>query len=104
MGTEVLINFIRPELLILVAVLWCFGLFLKKMPWFTAEWAIPFILLLMGIVLTILYLAIILNEGFTQITILMGIIQGILIAAVAVFFNESIKQLFIKRPEDKQRE
>lgn len=104
MGMEVLINFIRPELLILIAVLWCFGLFLKRMPWFKDDWAIPFILLLMGIVFTILYLAIILSEGFNRVTILMGIIQGILIAAVAVFFNEAVKQVFIKRPEDKQRE
>lgn len=100
MNYEILLQFIRPELLILVAVLWCLGLFLKKMPWFTAEWAIPLILLFVGIILTILYLAIILAEGFTQITILMGLIQGILIAAVAVFFNETIKQIFIKRLED----
>jgi len=100
MEYEFLVQFIRPELLILVAALYCLGLFLKKMPWFTAEWAIPLILLVVGIVLTILYLAIILGEGFTQITILMGLIQGILVAAVAVFFNETIKQVFFKRIED----
>lgn len=103
MNNEILLQFIRPELMILVAALYCLGLFLKKMPWFTVEWAIPLILLVVGIVLTILYLAIILGEGFTQITILMGLIQGILVAAVAVFFNETVKQVFVKRLEDNTR-
>jgi hypothetical protein len=103
MNNEILLQFIRPELMILVAALYCLGLFLKKMPWFTAEWAIPLILLVIGIALTILYLAIILAEGFTQITILMGLIQGILVAAVAVFFNETVKQVFVKRIEDNSK-
>lgn len=100
MDYEILLQFIRPELLILVAVLWCLGLFFKKMPWFTAEWAIPLILLVVGIILTTLYLAIILAEGFTQVTILSGFIQGVIIAALAVFINESMKQVFVKRLED----
>lgn len=103
MNNEILLQFIRPELMILVAALYCLGLFLKKMPWFTAEWAIPLILLVIGIALAILYLAIILAEGFTQITILMGLIQGILVAAVAVFFNETVKQVFVKRIEDNSK-
>ena len=103
MNNEILLQFIRPELMILVAALYCLGLFLKKMPWFTAEWAIPLILLVIGIALTILYLAIILAEGFTQFTILMGLIQGILVAAVAVFFNETVKQVFVKRIEDNSK-
>lgn len=100
MDYEIISQFIKPELFVLVVVLWCLGLFLKKMPWFKVDWAIPLILLVVGVILTILYIAIILAEGFTQITILAGIIQGILVAAVAVFFNETIKQVFVKRLED----
>lgn len=101
MDFEIILQLIRPELLILVAFLWCLGLFFKKAPWFTAEWMIPFLLLGIGILFTILYLAIILGEGFTKVTFLMGIIQGVLIAALAVYINEALKQVFVKRLEDK---
>jgi hypothetical protein len=106
MGIEILLQFIRPELLILVAVLWGIGFLLKKAPWFTGEWKIPFLLWALGIVLAILYLGLILNEGPWRIIIFIGFIQGSLITFTTVFFNETIKQVFVKRLEDnfKKRE
>lgn len=102
MNMELLLEFIRPELLILVIFLWCLGLFFKKAPWFQEEWAIPFILLFIGLIITIVYIAIVLGEGFLPEVIIMGIIQGVIIAALAVFGNELIKQGTVKRKEDKE--
>lgn len=103
MDLEVLLQFVRPELLILVAVLWCLGFFLKKAPWFQEEWMIPFILLFLGMVLAVLYIGIVLVEGFSAAAIISGICQGILVAALAVLINEAGKQLFVKRMEDKNK-
>lgn len=94
------IEFIRPELFILVIFLWCLGLFLKKAPWFAAEWSIPFILLGVSLIITIVYMAIVVELGFTPVVMVTGIIQSVLIAAVAVFGNEIIKQTITKRIED----
>lgn len=95
-----IVEFIRPELFILVVFLWCLGLFLKKAPWFSAEWMIPFILLGVSFVVTIVYMAIVVGAGFNAVVVVTGIIQAVLIAAVAVFGNEIIKQLLVKRADD----
>jgi hypothetical protein len=100
MGIEILLQFVRPELLILVVVLGCIGLFLKKAPWFTGEWKIPFMLWALGIALAILYMGLILSEGPWGVVIFIGFIQGTLIAALTVFFNEMIKQALVKRLDD----
>ena len=100
MELDVIQQFIRPELFILAAFLWCLGLFLKTAPWFKAEWAIPFILLFVSFVVTISYLAIVGGQGFTPTTIVIGCIQAVLIAALAVFGNELLKQTLQKRLND----
>lgn len=102
MDLQLLMEFIRPELLILIVFAWSLGLFLKKAPWFTDEWSIPFILLFICVIFAILYVAIILGEGFTGPVILASTIQGVIIAALAVFGNESIKQYLVKRLEDQK--
>ena len=102
MNMELILKFVRPELFILVVFLWCLGLFLKKAPWFRAEWAIPFILLGVSVIFTIVYIAIVLGEGFLPEVIIMGIIQATIIAALAVFGNELLKQGFVKRVEDRE--
>lgn len=96
-------EFIRPELFILIVFLFALGMFLKKAPWFKDEWQIPFILLGLGIVFAILYVAVLLGEGFTGAVIIASIIQGVIIAAVAVFGNETIKQFLVKRSVDKSK-
>lgn len=97
-----IIEFIRPELFILIIFLWCLGLFLKKAPWFTSEWMIPFILLFVSILITIAYMAIVMGEGFNAVVVITGIIQAVIIAAVSVFSNELVKQAFVKRLEDRR--
>jgi ABC-type Na+ efflux pump permease subunit len=102
MDWNTVVGLIKPELFVLIVFLWCIGLFLKKSPWFTAEWVIPFILLVVSVIMTIAYLAVIVGEGFTAKVTLTGLIQGVLIASVSVFGNELLKQLFVKRLQDKE--
>lgn len=101
MSWESIMGLIKPELFILVVFLWCIGLFLKKTPWFTADWMIPFILLGISLVITILYIAVVFGGGFTPLVFVTGVIQAVLIAALSVFGNEVLKQLGIKRDEYK---
>jgi len=96
-----IIEFIRPELFVLIIFLWCLGLFLKKAPKFNNDWMIPFILLGISLVITVIYIAVVMGEGFTSVVIVTGIIQAVMIAALAVFGNELIKQGFQKRKEDR---
>lgn len=102
MDLKVVEGLIKPELFILVVFLWCVGLFLKKTSRFTAEWMIPFLLLGISIVSTVVYMAIVIGAGFTKVVMVTGIIQGVLIASVTVFGNELLKQLTTKRIEDEE--
>lgn len=103
MDFSTVLQFVRPELSILIVFIWSLGLFLKKAPWFTGEWKIPFILLAVAEVFAVLYIAIVIGDGFTGPVIISAIIQGVIIAALAVFGNEAIKQTFVKRLEDKSK-
>lgn len=96
---ESILEFIRPELFILIVFLYCAGLFLKKWDGFRKEWTIPYILLGISIVITMAYVSIYLNEGFGPPVIVAALIQAVLIAAVAVFGNELLKQVLVKRNE-----
>lgn len=93
-------EYIDPRLFILAVFIWGLGLFLKLYPHFKAEFLIPTILLIISIAFTILWMAIMLDGGFTAKVILSGIVQGLLIAALAVFGNEQVKQLKKKRKDD----
>lgn len=95
-----ILQFIRPELSILIIFLYCLGLFLKKTPAFKKEWMIPFILLIVSVISTIAYTAVVLGDGFTPPVIVAAIIQSVIIAAVTVFFNELIKQVTLKKSLD----
>lgn len=103
MDWTTIIQFIKPELFILVIFIWCLGLFLKKVPSFTDEWMIPFILLGTSIVFAILYIAIVVGEGFSATVIVSAVMQGVIIGALSVFGNETIKQLFVKRLKDSSK-
>ena len=97
------IDYIQMDLLVLVPLLFVIGLFLKKLPIFTMEWLIPIILWVLGVALSILYLAIELNHGLSAGTMLVGFIQGTFVAATSVFGNEIVKQVVIKRIEDSRQ-
>lgn len=94
---DIIIEFIRPELSIIVVFLYCVGLFLKLWSGFKKEWMIPYILLLVSFLITLAYVSILQGEGFARPVIIAVLIQSVLIAAVTVFGNQLIKQVTIKR-------
>lgn len=95
MEMDLVMQFINPELAIIIAVCYVLGLFLKSSR--IGDWLIPFILLVFAILLTIVYIAIVLGEGFTAKVIVTGLIQGLLAASLAVYGNQLIKQVVHKR-------
>lgn len=91
MQTEQILNFISPGLIILVAVVYCLGVFLKSSQ--IKDKYIPISLLVISILLTIAYTACIEGMGVNPTVIVNGFIQGILIASVAVYGNQLLKQV-----------
>ncbi|KHL97371.1 PPE-repeat protein [Paenibacillus sp. IHB B 3415] len=75
-------NFIKPELLAIVAVCWVVGYILKQTPR-VPDWTIIYGVTLAAIILVSLTL------GFTAESFL----QGILCGAVAVYGNQLVKQV-----------
>ncbi|WAB24097.1 hypothetical protein [Clostridium phage A2] len=96
---NLIFNYIDPQLLIIIVSCYCLGLFIKAKP-YIPDWSIPLILLIFSISLSILYMAIQLELGFTAKTFLNGFIQGLICAAVASFGNQVWKQLMDKRKSD----
>lgn len=84
------LEMITPELLVLVAFLAGTGMFLKNIPIFTNDWAIPLILWGLGIILSAVRLG----------SAAEGLVQGTFVAAVAVFGDQVYKQTAIKRKEE----
>ena len=89
-----ILNFIKPELLILVPVLYCVGLGLKRSK-LSDRW-IPLLLGAAGMGLSALYL---LADGMAEASIsavcqrlFAGITQGILCAECAVYVHQIMKQ------------
>lgn len=91
---ENILEFVKPELLVLAPALYVLGAFLKQAAWFNDR-AIPAMLGLAGMVLAALWVA-----GTTPLAdlpaILTGvftaIVQGLLCAGLAVYSNQIIKQ------------
>jgi hypothetical protein len=80
-----ILKFIQPEILILIPVLSILGLMIKKNPTIN-DWAIPIILLFLGIVFSILILG--LKSGFTPDVFLNGLLQGVLATGMAVYVHQ----------------
>mgnify|MGYP000920881069 FL=1 len=99
-GTEIL-NFIQPEILILIPVLIIIGMMLKKIE-NIKDWTIPIVLGTIGIILGILTLGF--NKGFSGPIILNGILQGILCAGMAVYVHQLTIQSTRKRVEDEDQD
>lgn len=74
-------NFIKPELLIVVAACWVVGYILKQTPR-VPDWTIIYIVTLLAM------LAVCLTLGVSPDSVL----QGILCGAVAVYGNQLVKQ------------
>ena len=83
-------DYIRPELLILVPVLYFLGEIIKSSRY------IPAVLGIVGVALSLLY--VLGTEAFSATGVFTAITQGILVAGTAVYTNELIDQL-LRRPE-----
>lgn len=84
-------NYIAPELLILVPVLYIIGVAFKKTEKIKDKF-IPLILGGVGIVLSCLW--VIGTNGFTVEALFTAITQGVLVAGASVYGNQIIKQMF----------
>lgn len=91
MDIELLKNFIKPELLILIPVLYFIGIAIKNTLLIKDKF-IPLILGLTGIVLSSLW--ILATEGTENIymAIFVAITQGFLCAGASVYINQIVKQ------------
>lgn len=82
-------EFIKPELLVLVPVLYIIGLMIKNTELIEDKF-IPIILGTVGVILSILYVMDVATLSLTG--LFTGITQGILVAGVAVYVNQLIVQ------------
>mgnify|MGYP000465869647 CR=1 FL=1 len=76
-----IINYLVEESIVLVPVIWIIGTFLKKTPR-VPDWIIPWVLLVVSIVISIIKL------GFN----IQSVIQGILVTGAAVLGHQLVKQ------------
>lgn len=95
MNYDLLLAYIRPELLVLVVVLYFIGMMLKSSSYVKDE-LIPLILGIIGIFLSALYILSVtdITGGYKAILIAIFeiIIQGILCSAGSVYVNQLFKQ------------
>ena len=92
---EIIIQFIKPELLVLVPVLYFIGAGFKKAQ-SVKDKHIPLLLGGCGIALSILWiLATTTIDGWQSalLAIFTAIVQGIICAGASVYFNQIVKQL-----------
>lgn len=82
-------QYIKPELLILVPVLFVLGEIIKKTEFVKANW-IPAILGVTGVILSALYVWA--TSGFSVMMIFVSVTQGILVAGASVYVDQIIKQ------------
>ena len=100
---DLFIKSIKPELFVILLFVVAVGLMLKLVPVFKDEWKIPFIQWALSIMFTWLWLVLILEQPSTAAAIVIAIVQGTLIVAVAVLGYQFIKQPLVKRIEDNRR-
>ena len=100
---ELLKDFVKPELLILVAVLYFVGMGLKKAQ-SVPDKHIPYILGAAGIVLAIIYVcATSVLDGWQSVlmAVFTAVTQGVLCAGCSVYVNQLIKQSGKNETEEK---
>lgn len=91
---ENIIEFVKPELTIVVVVLWILGYFLKNAKT-VKDNLIPFVLLAVGIVVAALWVFATSALGTPQdfaLALFAAITQGVTVTGVAVLGNQLIKQ------------
>jgi hypothetical protein len=91
---EQIINYVKPELVVLAVVLYFIGMGIKKTEKIKDNY-IPMILGILGIVLCAIWVMATSSFGSTN-DIFMGIftalVQGVLVAGLSVYVNQMIKQ------------
>ena len=96
------LEFIKPELQLLILVGYFIGMALKNSEKIQ-DWTIPFIIGGVNIVLSVVYLFSVsstLDSRNIATLVFTGIVQGVLTAAGAVFVNQLKKQATVGRAED----
>lgn len=91
---EVILNYVKPELVVLAVVLYLVGLALKKTQKVKDKF-IPLILGIVGILLALIWvLATSELDGVQQImlAVFTAIVQGVLVAGLSTYANQIIKQ------------
>ncbi len=89
-----ILEFVKPELMVLVPVLYFIGMGIKKTEWIKDK-MIPLILGAVGILLSVFYVAA--NTVFESyrdvlMAIFVAVTQGILVAGCSVYINQLYKQ------------
>lgn len=82
-------TYIKPELLVMVAVLYVIGMMIKNSTIINDKY-IPSILGVVGVVICSIY--VIGTEGINALSFFTAFTQGILVAGSAVYVNQLIKQ------------
>ena len=96
MDWKIILELIKPELLILVIFCWIVGLLLKNTEKFNDK-TIPSILWGISVLFSFLYLQFMIPGDYTiPQKVIAGIVQGTLIVGISVFGHQQIKQLFSK--------
>lgn len=107
MSYEVVLQYIRPELFILVLVLYGIGVTIKNSMYIKDEF-IPFILGFIGIVIAAIYILSVSSTPTTYqevLTLIFEIIiQGLCCAGLAVYANQISKQAKKITPEDSKKD
>lgn len=92
---EIILEYIKPELLVVTFVLYVIGLILKKSA-IVADKHIPVILGILGIALALIYvIATSTLTGYQSIllAVFTAIVQGILVTGASIYANQIWKQL-----------
>lgn len=87
-------QYIKPELLILVPVLFILGEIIKHTQALKDNW-IPAVLGVVGILLSAVYVWA--TSGFSLLMIFVAITQGLLVAGMSVYVDQIIKQSIEKK-------
>ena len=82
-------DYIKPELLVLIPVLYILGVMFKKTEKINDKY-IPVMLGIIGIVLSAIYVSAV--SGICLMSVFTAITQGILVAGAAVYVNQLVKQ------------
>lgn len=91
---QIILEFVKPELLVLAVVLYIVGVTLKKTKF--KDKFIPLLLMGVGIILATAYVLATSDLGTTReivLAVFTGIVQGVLVAALSTEANQIYKQL-----------